>query len=143
MEPTERPDFFACPADEREIVRHKSVAPGLTTVEEALVDLRMMDYAFSLYRDAAIERDALLYVTDTGARVLSVGAHADPHPTPDDVALDPHEMPTNSVDEARERLDAGHEPFMFFVDASTERGHVLYRRYDGHYGLLVPQDKEI
>jgi len=143
MEPTARPDFFPRPADEREIVRHKSVAPDLTTVEEALFDLRMMDYDFYLYRDAATERDALVYVTDDGARVLSVGGHAVPRPAPDDVELDPHEVPTSTVDEARERLDAGHEPFVFFVDASTERGHVLYRRYDGHYSLLVPQDEEI
>jgi hypothetical protein len=29
-------------------------------------------------------------------------------------------------------------PFVFFRDPTTGRGSVLYHRYDGHYGLLVP-----
>jgi hypothetical protein len=27
---------------------------------------------------------------------------------------------------------------VFFIDAATGRGSVVYHRYDGHYGLLVP-----
>ena len=50
--------------------------------------------------------------------------------------------PVLRLDEAEERLDVGHEPFVFFVDAASGRGHVLYRRYDGHYGLIVPIDEE-
>jgi len=30
------------------------------------------------------------------------------------------------------------QPFTFFADAGTGRGNVVYHRYDGHYGLLVP-----
>ena len=30
--------------------------------------------------------------------------------------------------------------WVFFRDADSGRGHVLYRRYDGHYGLIVPVD---
>jgi Sigma 54 modulation/S30EA ribosomal protein C terminus len=35
-------------------------------------------------------------------------------------------------------LEASGQPFLFFVDAETGRGNVLYHRYDGHYGLIVP-----
>ncbi|MEU8511076.1 sigma 54 modulation/S30EA ribosomal C-terminal domain-containing protein [Kitasatospora sp. NPDC048722] len=28
--------------------------------------------------------------------------------------------------------------FVFFTDAATGRGNVLYHRYDGHYGLVTP-----
>ena len=38
-----------------------------------------------------------------------------------------------------ERLDASAEPHIFFANATTGRGNVLYRRYDGHYGLIVPE----
>ena len=27
---------------------------------------------------------------------------------------------------------------VFFVNAETGRGNVIYRRYDGHYGLITP-----
>ncbi|MET0883622.1 MAG: sigma 54 modulation/S30EA ribosomal C-terminal domain-containing protein, partial [Acidimicrobiales bacterium] len=48
--------------------------------------------------------------------------------------------PTETVEEALERLDAGGEPFVFFCDADTGRGAVAYLRYDGHYGLIRPAD---
>jgi hypothetical protein len=42
------------------------------------------------------------------------------------------------LSEAEERLDASHEPFVFFVNVDSGRGNVVYRRYDGHYGLITP-----
>ena len=35
-------------------------------------------------------------------------------------------------------LDAGDASFVFFADSATGRGNVLYRRHDGHYGLITP-----
>ena len=40
--------------------------------------------------------------------------------------------------EAVERLDVDVEPFVFFVEPESGRGNVVYRRYDGHYGLITP-----
>lgn len=141
MVPTERPGYFPRPAEEREIVRHKSVAPGLCTVEEALFDLTVMGYDFYLYRDDTTDTDALVYVSGGDAHLMVAGGPASEHPAPVGVRIDPQEAPTLGISDAQERLDAGHEPFVFFVDDSSGRGHVLYRRYDGHYGLLVPQDE--
>jgi len=45
--------------------------------------------------------------------------------------------PTLTETQARERLDVGGEPFVFYVDPVDRRGRVLYRRYDGHYGVIV------
>ena len=39
--------------------------------------------------------------------------------------------------EARTRLAADGEPFVFYLDTVTGEGRVLYHRYDGHYGLLA------
>jgi hypothetical protein len=36
-------------------------------------------------------------------------------------------------------LDETEMDHRFFLDTTTNRGAVLYRRYDGHYGLLSPQ----
>jgi Sigma 54 modulation/S30EA ribosomal protein C terminus len=30
--------------------------------------------------------------------------------------------------------------YRFFRDATTGRGNVVYRRYDGHFGLLAPAE---
>lgn len=46
--------------------------------------------------------------------------------------------PELTVAEAMERLAADRETFVFFVNALTGRGNVIYRRYDGHYGLVTP-----
>jgi hypothetical protein len=54
--------------------------------------------------------------------------------------LDAEPVPTIGVDDAIELLNLSDEPFVFFVDASSGRGAVLYRRYDGHYGLVSPND---
>jgi Sigma 54 modulation/S30EA ribosomal protein C terminus len=44
------------------------------------------------------------------------------------------------VNEAATRLEAEGQPFLFFVNAETGRGNVIYHRYDGHYGLIRPAD---
>lgn len=112
----------ARPRSEREIVRHKTVSPAPSTLEEATFDLESMGYDFFLYVDLESERDAVVAKNDDG----SYSAHVDP--------------PVASLASARDRLDAGNEPFVFFNDEDTQRGHVLYRRVDGHYGLIVPAD---
>jgi hypothetical protein len=43
------------------------------------------------------------------------------------------------VSDALARLDATGAPFVFLADADTGRGNVVYRRYDGHYGLITPE----
>lgn len=48
--------------------------------------------------------------------------------------------PELTVAEAMERLAADRETFVFFVNALTGRGNVIYRRYDGHYGLVTPAE---
>jgi hypothetical protein len=43
-----------------------------------------------------------------------------------------------TVAEARKQLDATGLPFLLFAEPTSGRGRVLYRRYDGHYGLVRP-----
>jgi hypothetical protein len=43
------------------------------------------------------------------------------------------------VSEAIGLIDLAAEPFVFFANATTGRGNVVYRRYDGHYGLITPE----
>ncbi len=53
--------------------------------------------------------------------------------------LDPTPAHTLTVQEAREQLDVSPDPFIFFTNDEDGRGQVLYRRYDGHYGLITPR----
>ncbi|MBN1515104.1 ribosome-associated translation inhibitor RaiA [Candidatus Sumerlaeota bacterium] len=43
-----------------------------------------------------------------------------------------------SVEEAAEQIEVGDRPLMVFVNDASERLNVLYRRKDGHYGLIEP-----
>jgi ribosome hibernation promoting factor len=42
-----------------------------------------------------------------------------------------------SVEDAALRLDGGAEAFVVFRDADTDRLNILYRRKDGHFGLMT------
>jgi hypothetical protein len=56
-----------------------------------------------------------------------------------DLAVAECPAPVLEVDEAIERIGASGERFVFFENAASGRGNVIYRRYDGHYGLLTPE----
>jgi ribosomal subunit interface protein len=117
-----RPPRVTVPADDREVVAHKTFAIDRATVEEAAFDMEVMDYDFFLFTDADDGRDKL--VTRDGDGEIRM-------------VTDP---PSESVDDALERLDAGGEPFVFFCAADSGRGAVAYLRYDGHYGLIRAAD---
>jgi hypothetical protein len=66
------------------------------------------------------------------------------HPEPAGISLEGVATPVTVREDApvltdldaRLRLDAGGERFVFYRSATTGRGRVLYQRYDGHYGLI-------
>lgn len=124
--PTARPGYFPRPAEERRLVRRKTFAAGPMTSEEAASEMLLLDHDFHLFTDAASGEDSLVQVgADGGFAVRRSGG--------------PEPVPVCSVDEAVDRLDLTDAPLLFFVDAATGRGSVLYHRYDGHYGLVGAQ----
>jgi hypothetical protein len=92
------------------------------TLEQAAYEMRLVDHDFYLFTDRATGQDSVLVRGGDGARE-SVEVAGPP--------------PTLTETQARERLDVGGEPFVFHLDPVDRRGRVLYRRYDGHYGLIV------
>lgn len=141
-EPTERPPYFPLPEHERRVVRHKTFAPGLTTPDEAAFDMDMMDYEFYLFTEAETGQDSVIYrAGPTGYRMAQV----EPEPgrnwsTAVPLTISEQPAPRLTVAEAQTRLDATGLPFLFFAEPNTGRGRVLYRRYDGNYGLIQPAD---
>lgn len=139
-EPAWRADYFPRPPEEREIVRHKSFSLVRETPDEAAFEMDSMDYGFHLFTDLASGQDSVIYRTaPAGYRLAQVS----PHPEqvgPTGVPLTVSTTPAPVLDPAgaRRRLDATGLPFVFFADAGTGRGNLLYHRYDGHYGLITP-----
>ena len=138
--PDHRPSFFPRPPEDREIIRRKTFAPGPTSIEEAVFDLEVLDHRFLLFTDetdgtlaVVAERDDEVYL-----QRIDGSEPATDRPLPVEVET----SPAAEVDEdkAIEMLDVSDAPFLFFRDTDTGEGSVLYRRYDGHYGLVRPRD---
>ncbi|MGK4579264.1 sigma 54 modulation/S30EA ribosomal C-terminal domain-containing protein [Kitasatospora sp. HPMI-4] len=135
-ERAQRPEYARRPLGEREIARRKCVVPARLTPRQAVLAMAAMDFDFHLFSEAATGRDCVAYWQQQagGYRILrAAGGSCAP-------ALgDPHAAPRIGTREAARRLWLGGRPFVFFTSAEDGRGRLLYRRYDGHYGLIVPR----
>jgi ribosomal subunit interface protein len=137
---TQRPEYYERAVEERELVRHKTFALEPITCDEAAWDLDMLGHDFYLFTELVSGRDAVIAHADGDGHLELMCTHAVDE-APDSVAhveLAPHTAPELDVDEATERLDTSRERFVFFLNVETGRGNVIYRRYDGHYGLITP-----
>jgi ribosome-associated translation inhibitor RaiA len=135
-----RPLFADRSVDDREILRRKSFAVDPATPDEAAADMEQLDHDFWLFQDLASDAEAVIEHLPDGSyrmqRARPVDAEAGPVAI--DVEVLGHAPPTVTLDDAIQQLDDGRLRFVFFVDADTGRGNVVYRRYDGNYGLLSP-----
>jgi ribosome-associated translation inhibitor RaiA len=134
--PSPRPSYFSRPAAERRLIRRKSYASAPTTPEAAVAEMLVLDHDFRVFVDEASGEDALVHTRPDGVLALRRRNGSGSYVAP--FVLDTEPVPTIGVGDAIERLNLTDEPFLFFVDASSGRGAVLYRRYDGHYGLVSP-----
>ncbi|HLT69184.1 MAG TPA: sigma 54 modulation/S30EA ribosomal C-terminal domain-containing protein [Acidimicrobiales bacterium] len=140
----ERPGYVELPPEEREVVRRKTYALEEMTVDEAVFDLDTLDIDFYLFQELATGDDAVVHrLPEDGGYGLrrTVAATDELPPTAVEVTLDPRPAPELRLEDAIEWLQVSDEPFLLFRNADTGRGNVLYRRYDGHYGLVTPADE--
>ncbi len=132
-----RPPTFVRPPEEREIIRRKSFAFGPMSVDQAVEALEDLDHQFFLFHDPATDADAVVYWRDDGLLGL-----IEPRSGAPDTRGVIRERSRNSspidVETATAEMDAVEHRFLFFENAATGRGNVIYRRYDGHYGLIEP-----
>jgi ribosome-associated translation inhibitor RaiA len=136
--PARRPPDLSRPAEKQYVVRHKTVKLVLETPVEAALDMELLDYDFYLFtdpatgQDSAICRNGVRYCMARlacDADVLAGGAGP--------VVVDRRPAPVLTAAQAVERLETRNLGFVFFADSETRRGRVIYRRYDGHYGVLT------
>lgn len=124
--------YLLRPEETREVVRHKSFASAPMTVDEATYEMDLLDHDFFLYHDVGSGRPALVHrLPEGGYDVQGAGLDA----TVATVTYEPPPPPLTDA-QARTRLEADGEPFVFYLDSSTRDRRVLYHRYDGHYGLI-------
>jgi len=133
-----RPPVFVRPVEDRQLIRHKSLAFDPMSVEQAVDALKDLDHDFFLFHDAGTNADAVIYWRDDRA----LGLIEPPSARPADGAGAIHEAsrfsePIELVTAIAE-MDALEHRFLFFENAASGRGNVIYRRYDGHYGLIEP-----
>jgi ribosome-associated translation inhibitor RaiA len=133
-----RPVYFPRPPDEREIVRHKTFSWGAMTPDEATADLDALDHDFYLFVNAETGEDNVIARADVGYEVHEPSATCSLQETALPVVHSSERPVRRTTEDARQVLDLTDRPFVFYLDPASGRGRVLYRRYDGHYGLIVP-----
>ncbi|HET7012300.1 MAG TPA: sigma 54 modulation/S30EA ribosomal C-terminal domain-containing protein [Streptosporangiaceae bacterium] len=148
-------------AEGAQVVRRKAFGLARLTVDEAIAELEAFDFDFHLFTERVTGSDSVVYTTVRGYRVAQV------EPRPDlvvdagggaaaggagaggagaggsageIVSVSEVPAPRLAVEEAQARLEGLEQPFIFFVEAESGRGNLLYFRYDGDLGLITPSD---
>jgi hypothetical protein len=137
-----RPDHFPRPPEERQVIERVTHARSIADPEEAAFDMETLEDDWLLYVDAKTRTDAVIRRLPDGESfgVTVVGGTADVDKDgPYTIHLE-GVPPRLTLDDAIERLRAGDEGHVFFVDPETNRGAVVYWRYDGHYGVVRPRE---
>ncbi len=131
--------YLPRPAEGRAVVRRKSYALAPQTPDEAADDAELMDYDFHLFTERSTGDDSVIYRTARGYRLaLAHPLSGRLDPVDPSITISKVPAPCLSVTGAVIRLEAVGQSFLFFVNAGTGRGNVLYHRYDGDYGLIAP-----
>lgn len=133
-----RPDFHDRPPEERRVVRRKTPSPiKRLSVTEAAFEMDVLDYRFYVFAD---ENDGKLSIVSERGDGLTVrkidGSRPDEKTMRPDISIDETPAPTMNIERAVSRLNLSNKPFLFFRETGPNRPSVLYRRYDGHYGLI-------
>jgi ribosome-associated translation inhibitor RaiA len=137
--PAPRLPYYPRPAEERDVVRRKSYALDREAPEQAAAEAELMDYDFHLFTERSSGQDSVICRTAGGYRLQLADPRAGrPGPVDESITVSEKPAPRLSLAGSSAWLEASGQPFLFFVNAETGRGNVLYHRYDGHYGLLTP-----
>ncbi|PQE00304.1 hypothetical protein CYL16_11765 [Mycobacterium sp. EPG1] len=123
------------------IVRRKSYAMAPCTLDDAVTEMELLDYDFHLFTESGSGTAVVVYRDGSaGYRAAlvapSVADTLAPHQGRVTISTQP--LPCLREQDAVQRLALLDRPFLFYVDAAQGRAGVLYRRYDGDYGLITP-----
>lgn len=136
--PGRRPPELSPPDGDQHVVRHKIVKPLLETPLEAALDMELLDYDFYLFADAVTGEDCVIDRTASRYRVVRLAGDLDAPPAcGGPVVVDEEAAPVLTPAQALGRLAARNLAYVFFSDPETHGSRIVYRRYDGHYGVIT------
>ena len=119
------------------ISRRKPVRLRALTSMEAILALDALDYQAHMFRDPQTGAEAVVYRDGPcGYRMACTERAESSRSAPAVVVTDLYPPPRLSLSSALTRLTAFGETHLFFTDAATGRGGLLYARYAGGYGLI-------
>ena len=127
--------------EERSIMRRKTFAMSPMSPAEAAADLDALDHEFYLFSDSETNSDSVVYHRDDG-RVGVIGPAGTKWTNAEADGIVCEQSRTTgltALDDAVAEMNELSHRFMFFVNAETSRGNVIYMRYDGNYGLIDPR----
>lgn len=137
-----RPTFHYRPPESRTVVRRKTFSPlEQISIAEALFHLDALDYRFFMFGDVTDERTSVVYRNFAGPALRRVDGSRPADGSVEGIHVNEAEAPVITAADAISRLNISEMAFIFFRDFDRGRSTVLYRRYDGHYGLLVPSTR--
>lgn len=111
----------------------------------AVAVMDAMDYNVHLFTDAETGDDAVVYRAGPSGLRLARQHRMHPPRSRDELfpglTVHPHPTPILTETVAAARFRSPGLPFVFFTDPATGRGRLLYARYAGGLGLVVPVDR--
>jgi Sigma 54 modulation/S30EA ribosomal protein C terminus len=120
--PSELRPWFSRPAQERQIIRHKSFTLPRCTTDEAAIEMDELDYEFHLFTEHGSGQDSVLYrAGPTGYRLTPQPDLVAPGYLPVTIST-----PTHHRDETIQRLSLAGLPFVFYLDADQARGRLSW-----------------
>lgn len=124
---------------DREVIRRKSFTLEPIDAIQAAADMAALDHDFFLFQDLDTGADAVIYLRDDDRlAVIAPQGAGSPDVPPGPVRESSRYSQPLELEAAVSKMDALNHRFLFFTDAETDRGAVLYLRHDGHYGLIEP-----
>jgi sigma 54 modulation/S30EA-like ribosomal protein len=137
--PRSMPALAASGSHAPRLVRHKACPLARQTPDTAARTMDLRDYDFHLFVEDPSEQDAVMYrggptgyrLTAPAPALLAGAASSVP------VDVDPAVLPVLTLPEAIRAIEAGGTQILVFVTVRTGRGAVLYRRFDGHLGVVT------
>ncbi|MFD5176521.1 sigma 54 modulation/S30EA ribosomal C-terminal domain-containing protein [Nocardia sp. NPDC058379] len=131
-----RPPLTSITGD-RPIVRRKRCVLRSADPTTATRSMDALDYDAHLFVDAESGEDALVYwAGPLGVRLAR--QHLTRLPDAPALTVNPHPAPRLTESDAASRVCRFGLPYVFFTDADSGRGHLLYRRYDGDLAIVQP-----
>lgn len=125
-----------------DLVRRKVVALLTGSPPAAAAIMDAMDYDAHLFTDAETGEDAVVHRAGPFglrmARQRSVRTPSSIAGTPGLFTVYPRPAPELTETDAVARVCEYGLPSLFYTDAASGRGHLMYRRYDGGLTLVAP-----